>query len=102
MYMRPLWVKLIGENKPLSADNTYELSCEVVGSRPVPTITWWKGSVQMKNTRETVRLIESIVSLLRDNGLGAFRFLRIRTIPSLDWLLSDHSDINSAQLHIPN
>ncbi|XP_023033100.1 uncharacterized protein LOC6638446 isoform X2 [Drosophila willistoni] len=52
MNLRPLIVKLSGENRPLSAENAYQLSCVVIGSRPAPTITWWKGSTAMKNTHE--------------------------------------------------
>lgn len=52
--VRPLWVKLQGENKPLSAGHPYDLQCVVVGARPEPTIKWWLGSVLMTNASELV------------------------------------------------
>ncbi|XP_039147262.1 neural cell adhesion molecule 2 isoform X5 [Drosophila simulans] len=52
MNLRPLIVNLQGENRALSAGNSYQLSCVVIGARPAPTITWWKGSTPMKNTHE--------------------------------------------------
>ena len=51
--MKPLWVRLLGENRPLSAGTSHEISCEVVGARPVPEITWTKGSTILRNTRQT-------------------------------------------------
>ncbi|XP_055637284.1 nephrin isoform X3 [Toxorhynchites rutilus septentrionalis] len=53
MNLRPLMVRLQGKNRPLSANHTYDLQCEVHGSRPAPIITWWKGSNQMKGHHET-------------------------------------------------
>ncbi|XP_019764494.1 synaptogenesis protein syg-2 isoform X3 [Dendroctonus ponderosae] len=50
--LKPLWMRLRGNNKPLSATKSYKLECEVVGSRPEPIITWWKATAQMKNTQE--------------------------------------------------
>jgi len=53
--VKPLWVRIQGESRPLSAGKTYEIGCEVVGARPSPTITWSKGNMILRNARETVQ-----------------------------------------------
>ncbi|XP_054258090.1 hemicentin-1-like isoform X2 [Macrosteles quadrilineatus] len=50
--LRPISVQLEGENVAMSANQSYEISCRAVGSRPPPVISWWKGSVALRNTRE--------------------------------------------------
>ncbi|XP_017877995.1 nephrin-like isoform X2 [Ceratina calcarata] len=54
MNLKPLRVRMQGENRPFSAGSTYEISCEVVGARPTPKITWLKGSVILRNARQTM------------------------------------------------
>ncbi|KAK9718381.1 hypothetical protein QE152_g23261 [Popillia japonica] len=44
MYLRPLEVKLLGQNEPLSAGRRIDIVCRCRGSRPPATITWWKVS----------------------------------------------------------
>lgn len=53
--VKPLWVRIQGEIRPLSAGKTYEIGCEVVGAKPNPTIAWCKGSTILRNARQTVR-----------------------------------------------
>lgn len=42
MYLRPLEVFLVGENKDLSAGRKQNITCRSKGSRPPAIITWWK------------------------------------------------------------
>ncbi|XP_075221808.1 neural cell adhesion molecule 2-like [Lycorma delicatula] len=48
LYLRPLEVRLIGENQIFSAGTHYEVSCLTTGSRPAPVITWWKSGQQIQ------------------------------------------------------
>ncbi|XP_024221736.1 hemicentin-2-like isoform X2 [Bombus impatiens] len=54
MNLKPLWVRMQGENRPFSAGTTYEIGCEIVGARPNPKITWSKGSLMLRNARQTM------------------------------------------------
>ncbi|XP_076762812.1 protein turtle homolog B isoform X3 [Xylocopa sonorina] len=54
MNLKPLWVRMQGENRPFSRGTTYQIGCEVVGARPIPTITWSKGSTMLTNAEQTV------------------------------------------------
>lgn len=51
----PLDVMILGSNQPLSAGRRYDLLCQSSGSRPPATITWWKDTQRLENTKETVR-----------------------------------------------
>ncbi|XP_066978327.1 neural cell adhesion molecule 1-like isoform X2 [Macrobrachium rosenbergii] len=53
MNLEPLGVQLYGPDEPLSYGKQYEAVCEVTGSRPPPTITWWKATVRVQGARET-------------------------------------------------
>lgn len=44
MYLRPLEVRLLGQNAPLSAGRRNDITCRCKGSRPPAIISWWKVS----------------------------------------------------------
>ena len=44
----PLDVELIGRKDPVSVGRLYEFRCQSVGARPPPHITWWRGSIQLR------------------------------------------------------
>lgn len=47
----------------MSARQTYEIGCEVVGAKPTPTIEWTKGGIPLQNVRRTVsRSMSAVVT----------------------------------------
>lgn len=48
--LSPTTVQIRRTESPISAGLPAEILCEVWGSRPPPEITWWKNSVQLKQT----------------------------------------------------
>merc|ERR1719507_2662786 len=52
----PLTVSLLRTELALVAGQPRTLECRVVGARPMPKITWWKGSDQMREAKTRVSL----------------------------------------------
>lgn len=48
--LRPIAVKIRRGDIPISAGLPAEIVCEVWGSRPPPTVTWWNGLQQLNHT----------------------------------------------------
>jgi len=58
--VKPLSVKILSSNNPLSADREITLSCQSVGSTPPAVITWWKDNKQLHNATEKVSILKLI------------------------------------------
>ncbi|KAK4884831.1 hypothetical protein RN001_001102 [Aquatica leii] len=54
MFLRPLEVKLQGENAPLSAGRRYDIICKCKGSRPPAIIAWMKDGLPLEGGTMTV------------------------------------------------
>ena len=66
----PLDVELIGRKDPVSVGRLYEFRCQSVGARPPPHVTWWRGSIQLREN------VTSRVS--NNNNSDGFRVLNIK------------------------
>ena len=60
----PLDVELIGRKDPVSVGRLYEFRCQSVGARPPPHVTWWRGSIQLREN------VTSRVSKIIVIGIG--------------------------------
>jgi len=65
--VRPLSIKLVGDNRPLSADSPVNVSCRVTGAKPPPIITWWKDATQMTDAKQIVSYSKVIISVIGFN-----------------------------------
>ncbi|XP_076234570.1 protein turtle homolog B isoform X2 [Calliopsis andreniformis] len=84
MNLKPLWVRMQGENRPFSAGTTYEIGCEVVGARPTPKIVWSKGSTTLRNARQTMS---------PDNNVTASILTFVPSIEDAGKFLSCHGNV---------
>lgn len=52
--VKPLEVQVLSSKQPISAERTYEVQCQAVGSKPSANITWWKDNERLTNVTQSV------------------------------------------------
>ncbi|XP_022246115.1 titin-like isoform X2 [Limulus polyphemus] len=62
MNFRPLTVTIVEKRLPLSSGKMVQLECRTNGSRPPAEITWWKGSTQLRSTKNRTNKDETLTS----------------------------------------
>lgn len=76
MYLRPLEVNLVGENKDLSAGRKHNITCRSKGSRPPAIITWWKVWLSVLLTSEqafpTLKMHPIQIQYAMDNWMAFY------------------------------
>ncbi|XP_068217398.1 nephrin-like isoform X2 [Palaemon carinicauda] len=53
MNLPPLSVAIRPPDEPLTAGKQYHVICEILGSRPSPSITWWNGDIRLPKAMHT-------------------------------------------------
>ena len=81
----PLDVELIGRKDPVSVGRLYEFRCQSVGARPPPHVTWWRGSIQLREnvTSRVSKIIVIGIGYLPET-LGFFSLFFPQIFPIFD------------------
>ncbi|KAI5740214.1 hypothetical protein M8J76_001756 [Diaphorina citri] len=103
MNLKPLWIKLLDENIPFSAEHAHAFRCEVVGARPSPNITWWRDNTQLFNSKDVEsedrnKTVSTLTYRPSIDDSGKNLECRVHS-PLLDKPLTDSWKLNI--LHIP-
>lgn len=68
--VKPISVRIENKRQYFSAEKSYDVECICSGSKPAPTVTWWRGTKQIKRPIRTVSncfiLVVNMIAKCRD------------------------------------
>ena len=81
-------MSIVGLPFSLSAGQRYDVTCQAVGSRPVPSITWWVGETRVDHLQTRLKVSDISCLLLSDIPVFVFSDLMMyaRIVYSLFFL----------------